>query len=48
MSRFPMQSKSSSSFKPPGRPPKLDMVWIPGGTFLVLSDFVERPESHGL
>ncbi|WP_019501465.1 formylglycine-generating enzyme family protein [Pseudanabaena sp. PCC 6802] len=38
MSRSPMQSKPSRSTKPPGRPPKPDMVWISGGTFLMGSN----------
>lgn len=43
MSRSPMQLKSSRSTKPPGRPPKSDMVWIPGGTFLMGSnDSIEQ------
>jgi len=38
MLQSPMQSQSSPPTKPPGRPPKPDMVWIVGGTFLMGSD----------
>ncbi len=33
MSRSQIKSQSSPLYKPPSRPPKPNMVWIPGGTF---------------
>lgn len=38
----------SSAVKPPGRPPAKDMVWIPGGTFLMGSDhhYAEEAPAH--
>lgn len=38
MSRSPMQPMPATQIKPPGRPPKPDMVWISGGTFLMGSN----------
>lgn len=45
-----MQTKSKTPAKPPGRPPAKDMVWIPGGTFLMGSDhhYPEEAPAHAV
>lgn len=40
-----MSSTSKILAKLPGRPPAKDMVWIPGGTFLMESDHHYAEES---
>lgn len=43
-----MPTSSSQTIAPPGRPPAKDMVWIPGGTFLMGSDdhYEEEAPAH--
>lgn len=44
------QSIRNPTLKPPGRPPAKNMVWIPGGTFVMGSDhhYSEEAPAHSI